>query len=287
MPPSFVLLGIALVAAWSATSDARRVSPWWWQALLLASCGAALYEGLMDWRGVLFVAALLVASHLYQVSSDKRMRIAWGITAVLVAAALATHRMPGFAPLLVAEGLRLSPTSAPMTVVANFDKGLAGIVLLACFCKRAETVSDWMRAVGVGLLAGAGTAAVVIALAVAAGAVRFDPKLPEITAAWLAINLGLTCVFEEALFRGVLQRGLALLLRHRPRLSWVPLAVASLLFGLAHAGGGPVLVAVATLAGVGYGVAYAKTDRIEAAVIAHFTLNSIHFLGFTYPYAAR
>ena len=44
---------------------------------------------------------------------------------------------------------------------------------------------------------------------------------------------------------------------------------------------------VAMIAGVGYGVAYAITGRVEAAIVAHFTLNSIHFLGFTYPYAVR
>ena len=77
------------------------------------------------------------------------------------------------------------------------------------------------------------------------------------------------------------------LLAQRARWSWVPLAVASVLFGLVHASGGPVLIAVAALAGVGYGTAYAMTGRIEAAVIAHFTLNSLHFIAFTYPYAAR
>ena len=103
----------------------------------------------------------------------------------------------------------------------------------------------------------------------------------------MAINLLLTCVFEEALFRGVIQDRLARMVADRPRWTWLPLSTASLLFGLAHAGGGPVLIVVASIAGVGYGLAYAITGRIEAAIVAHFTLNSIHFLGFTYPYAVR
>ena len=60
-----------------------------------------------------------------------------------------------------------------------------------------------------------------------------------------------------------------------------------MLFGLAHAGGGLVLIVVAALAGIGYGLAYAATRRLEASVAAHFTLNSLHFLAFTYPYAVR
>ena len=39
----------------------------------------------------------------------------------------------------------------------------------------------------------------------------------------------------------------------------------------------------ATLAGVGYGVAYQRTRRIEAAMVVHFALNAVHLLLFTYP----
>jgi membrane protease YdiL (CAAX protease family) len=34
-------------------------------------------------------------------------------------------------------------------------------------------------------------------------------------------------------------------------------------------------------------VAYQRTQRIEAAIIVHIALNAVHFIGFTYPYAAR
>jgi membrane protease YdiL (CAAX protease family) len=55
------------------------------------------------------------------------------------------------------------------------------------------------------------------------------------------------------------------------------------LFGLAHAHGGPALVVLATFAGIGYGAAYQRSGRIEAAILAHFALNAAHFLMFTYP----
>ena len=131
-----------------------------------------------------------------------------------------------------------------------------------------------------------------VALAMAVGPIRYDPKLPAIAAAWMGVNLMLTCIFEETLFRGVIQHRLSSLVVRRPRwnwlpLNWLPVFAASVLFGLAHAGGGPVLVAVAAIAGLGYGIAYAITGRVEAAIVAHFTLNSIHFFGFTYPYAVR
>ncbi len=275
MPPlTFALLGLAAIAVWGAAASSGRWRGWPWRLLLLASCLRALAEGFMDWRALPVAVGLWVTAELYHRASDRRRRWAWGGAALLLAATLATHRLPGFAPFLVAEGLHLSPASAEMSLKAHFDKAFAGVLLLACFCAHARDLADWRRALDVGLT-------------VAAGAVRFDPKLPAITAAWMAANLLLTCVFEEALFRGVIQDRLARLVKDRRRLTWLPLVAASLLFGFAHAGGGPVLIVVAMIAGVGYGVAYAITGRVEAAIVAHFTLNSIHFLGFTYPYAVR
>ena len=287
MPITFVLLPIAFLAVWSTASSAQVRSPAWWQLLLVASGVTALYEGLMGWQGVPLAAALWGASHQWNGAHSRRARIAWASTAIVLAAALATHLMPGFTAYLVAENVRLSPASAPMTLNADFDKGFAGVLLLAYFCKRSESLADWRQAVWTGLLVGIGTSFVVIWLVFALGAVRLDPKLPSITGEWMAINLLLTCVFEEALFRGVLQASLARLFAQAPMWSWLPLASASLLFGLVHAGGGPVLIVAAALAGLGYGLAYAMTGRIESAVIAHFTLNSIHFVFFTYPYAVR
>lgn len=286
MPLTFVLLGVAFVAVWGAAATSWRATALW-QLLLLGACLAALYEGLMTWQGVPLVAALWLTARQYERARDRRARLAWGTVAVAAAAALATHRMPGFGAHTIAENIRLSASSAPMTLQASFDKGFAGVVLLAQFCRRSRTLAEWGRAIGVGLLIGTATAGVVIGLAIAAGAVRFDPKLPALMPAWMAANLFLTCIFEESLFRGVLQDRLTRWLGQRPRWSWAPLAVASVLFGLAHAGGGPVLIVVAALAGVGYGLAYAVTGRVESAVIAHFTLNSLHFIGFTYPYAVR
>lgn len=287
MPLTFALLGLAAIAVWMAAAGSARWREWPWRLLLLASAIAALDEGFMDRRGLPLALALWGAAELYQRAAGRRVRLAWGAAALLVAMALATHRMPGFAPYVVAQGVQLSPASAAMSLAAHFDKAFAGVLLLACFCARSRTIADWRRALGIGLLAGAGTAVVVIGLAAAAGAVRYDPKLPSLTPAWMASNLVLTCIFEEALFRGVIQDRLARLVADHRRWAWVPLVTASVLFGLVHAGGGPVLVVVATIAGVGYGLAYAMTGRVEAAIVAHFTVNSLHFLGFTYPYAVR
>jgi uncharacterized protein len=287
MPLTFALLGLAAIAVWGGAASSARWREWPWRLLLLASALAAVHEGFMDQRGLPVAVALWGAAELYQHSAGRRSRLAWGVVALLIAAALATHRVPGFAPHLVADGMRLSPASAEMSLKAHFDKAFAGVLLLACFCAHARNLSDWRRALGIGLIAGAATALVVIGLALAAGAVRYDPNLPSITLQWMAINLVLTCVFEEALFRGIVQDRLSRIVANRLSFKWLPLLAASVLFGFAHGAGGPVLIVVATMAGVGYGLACAISGRVEAAIVAHFTLNSLHFLFFTYPYAVR
>jgi membrane protease YdiL (CAAX protease family) len=117
--------------------------------------------------------------------------------------------------------------------------------------------------------------------------VSFDPKFPRESWLWMGVNLGFTCVAEEALFRGFIQAQLQRLWRNRPRGAWLALSVAAVLFGLAHAGGGPAYVALATVAGVGYGWVYLRTGCIEASILTHFALNATHFFFFTYPALQR
>lgn len=73
------------------------------------------------------------------------------------------------------------------------------------------------------------------------------------------------------------------------RWAWRPLTalfISALLFGAAHAGAGPSMIVVATVAGLGYAAAYQWHRRIEAAVLMHFGVNALHFVLFTYPLRA-
>ncbi len=48
-----------------------------------------------------------------------------------------------------------------------------------------------------------------------------------------------------------------------------------------------VTVGLATIAGLFYGYAYWKTNRLEASILVHFGLNLIHFVAFSYPALIR
>mgnify|MGYP003431169112 FL=1 len=95
-------------------------------------------------------------------------------------------------------------------------------------------------------------------------------------------NLLLVTLVEEALFLGYLQGGLSRRLKHLRYGEHLDLLIASLLFGLAHWGAGWEWVLLATLAGVGYGMAY-RFGGLAAAIAPHFGLSLLHFGLFTYP----
>jgi membrane protease YdiL (CAAX protease family) len=100
---------------------------------------------------------------------------------------------------------------------------------------------------------------------------------------WGLANLFFTCLSEEALFRGFIQRELALALRGQRYGGGLAIAASALLFGAAHFAGGLSYVALATASGLGYAIVYHRTQSVEMSMLAHFALNATHFLLFTYP----
>ena len=119
-------------------------------------------------------------------------------------------------------------------------------------------------------------------LAVFLGFVRFDPKLPNSLPLWIITNLLFDCVAEEALFRGFIQRNLSIRMRKIVYGDYLAIICTSILFGLIHYPGGIKYMLLATVAGIGYGWIFDRTKRIESSIVAHFSLNLVHFIFFTY-----
>jgi membrane protease YdiL (CAAX protease family) len=258
--------------------------PW---AVLLAAAAVAGFVA-----GVLTPVALLALAVLCALAGAARSAPRGGGTFTVLAAAwalaLALHAVPGFRNPVLLAGVRFTPDAVPFTLAPSFDKAAAGLVLVAAFCRpgRGRDGRPWVLRTLAGALA---TCIVVIGLAVAIGYTRFEPKWPDAAPLFLAGNLLFTCVAEEAFFRGLIQERLERLADAGGRAAWrvAAIAVGAILFGLAHAGGGPLFMLLAVVAGVGYGLTYSATRRIEAAILVHFALNAAHFTGFVYPALAR
>jgi len=276
---------VVAIAGLFATVLALWVRPWWvLLAALLVAEVAGFVSGILSGPAGIWILGLATAVWSFRRTVARWQRVLAFVGVAGMAGLLAAHAMSGFQNPVILRGVVLSSGAMPYTQYVNFDKTLAGVLVLAIgWFAPLRTVRDW----GATLLLAAPIVAVtivgVMAASLALGFVRFDPRWTPLFWVWAPINLLLTCVSEEALFRGFLQRELGVLLGGRAYAATTAVAVSALGFGLAHAGGGWRYLLLATLAGTGYALAYQRTGRVEASILAHFAVNATHFLLFTYP----
>ena len=260
---------------------------WGWPVFTGLSIAAAVIAGIVEWPGLaviaLFAGACLAA--MRSTLSTAVRTLAWGVL-VICTVALAAHRVPWINNVLVFDAVAVSPSAELYTLYWNYDKALAGVLLYGV-CVQRQRRTPRSSAIVATAVAAVLTPALVVVPALAMQFVVWDPKWPVILVMWAPANLLVTCLAEETFFRGILQRHLAEALRARiPLAGLVALAVAAVAFGIAHIAGGIAYAVLATLAGIGYGAAYHVTQRVEASILVHFTLNLVHLTLFTYPFVA-
>ena len=276
--PTFGLLALAIILLW-----APGPRHWPTAVALALACAAGLAAGLLDWRAPLAIAAYALLAWRARAAQQTWVRVPLLVLTGLAAFLFALHRIPGFHNPVLAQAVRFSGDAPPFTLHANFDTAVAGIVLMAQFCHPIRAAGEWTSMLRRSWPVVLSTLVVVLGLGWMAGYVRPDLKWTPYSAAFLIANLLFTCVTEEAFFRGFILARLAGALDGRRWGLAVAVGVSTLLFGLAHAAGGPVLVLLATVAGLHYAAAYLRSGRIEGAILTHFLLNATHFVAFTYP----
>lgn len=281
-PWTFASLAAAMVLVWAPRVSSSR----WARLFWLAPFSLALVlvqDTLVEPRGVAAIFLLVMACRFGDEAPEGAFRGFALATMLAVSVALLAHAVPGFHNPRVIDGVRLSADSAPYTKYLNLDKGMLGVLLIALHAPgraiRAAVPGSLARAA----LGFAVFAALVMSLTVATGYARWDPKLPEWWRIWLFGMVFLTALPEEAFFRHVVQGGLQAWLGPSVAATWAAIAISGATFGLSHVAGGWTYVALATVAGIGYGWIYAVTRSFAAAVLAHTGLNLLHLLFFTYP----
>lgn len=256
----------------------------WALAPLGAAWVWAFYEGVVDPVAFAWPALLALAAALVRPRGSPAARAAGHALFLALAALLFLHLLPGFHNPLVIAPVPLSADAVPFGMYLNMDKPLVAfwvVLALAPPMTAANPRATWAAAI----LACAAAVLVCLGCALALGVVGWAPKWPASGWIWLINNALLVTLAEEALFRGYVQQRLSAWWSHRAWGAWAALAVAAVLFGLAHYAGGWQWMLLAGLAGAAYGAAY-KYGGLGAAVLAHLGLNAAHFGLFTYPMRA-
>jgi hypothetical protein len=288
---NFSAITAAACVALLATVLGLWLRPALWMAGLIVTVVLGYMAGVLYGPAAVWIALLAVSVwgwHRSRSLADgwKKVVLRGGLAllAMSITVLLGMHALPGFRNPLLVKDLVIAAGAAPYTLYFNFDKTIAGILLIGtASASLLRTAHEWNLALrrAAPIIAINVTAAMLLSLAL--GYVEFQPKWTAFFWTWAVVNLLLTCLSEEAFFRGFVQRELEEGLRHRRLGGVIAVAASALLFGLAHFAGGWRYVLLATVAGAGYAIVYQQTRRIEMSILAHFTLNAVHFLLFTYP----
>jgi uncharacterized protein len=290
---AFVMLTVALGLLWVPVSlplplpllGAARI----WIVPAAIALISAFIGGLIDARGAIALLAFAAACAAANRGGGRFPNIVAHAIMLAIGAGLFLHALPGIDNPRVVTDAVLGPGAMPYSKYLNFDKGIAGLCLLGLYAPDLTACDEgwrWRHMRGF-LWRFASITIIVMGLSLAAGFVRWDPKLPSWWMLWAWSMIALTALPEEAVFRGLAQTWIARGLASQPHANVIAFIVAGLLFGIAHAAGGPVYVLLASVAGIGYGWVFASTRSIGAAIATHVGVNAIHFFLFTYPALVR
>jgi membrane protease YdiL (CAAX protease family) len=278
----FILLLTAVLGLWVN----RAV----WITALIAAVAAGIFTDALHWLAAIWIAVLAVLAIAYTQARDSTSpnKRVWQTLAGLVffsyALAMGLALLPGFYRVVLTEPVVLSAGATPHGISVGFPKVVTGILILGLI--NPVLVHSWRelgRVLTRALPVFAITAVVGMAVVLLMGYTSFAPKWTPLFLLFAPVNLFFTCLSEEAFFRGFVQHELSQVGSRRALAAGIALTVGAILFGLAHFGGGTNYVIAAAVAGAGYGWAFLRTQRIEAAMAVHFGVNAVHFLLFTYP----
>ncbi|EGU29428.1 caax amino protease family protein [Vibrio sp. N418] len=263
----WLVLAAAIIAAFAQQHIATI-------GLLISALIAAIYYDRLTLItagavAVVFVIAWLIRQHPHRYKPFAVFfLVVWNI-------ALFLHQIPGFDNLQVLNNALSGPQSQPFSMYLNLDKPLAFFTLLLAYPALLGNARTSNKPAIIAILLALFS---LLPIAAMLGALKYEFSIPTWWWLFALNNLLLTCIAEEALFRGYIQQQLT----HKLGV-WAGLMIASALFGLAHFSGGVLLMLFATLAGIGYGLIFHLSGRLWAAVLAHFAFNFLHLIVFTYP----
>lgn len=273
----YICLALSILSLWLK----RKLSVW--GSLLLLAIALGLYSSRLQWISLISITALGASVYFSYHARALPIKLISRAVLLFLSALLFVHKLPSFSNWLIVNQYVISPNAIPYTLFLNFDKPLIGLFILGFgTLPLLNANSKYLTLCKTALPIALGGIFVICALSVMMGYVRYDLKFNSLFAIWALNNLIFACIPEEVLFRGFIQRHLSEAWKRYPYGDYTALLLASLIFGIAHLRTMQYAL-LATFAGLVYGIVYQKTKSIEASILTHFLLNTVHFIGFTYP----
>lgn len=276
---AFFSLGMALVSLWI------KKTPWLWGSFAIISLILAFYARIIRAESLLPLLLVFILGWILTLPVKGLLRlIVFGVQ-FMIGGALCFHFMPGFANWEIASSLHISPGGLPYDLWMNYDKALSGLLLLAWYSPLIQSQSGWKELLNKSALWIGACVISLLFLSQLLHVVAWDPKLPGIFFPWLLINWIFVCIPEEALLRGLMLKELCGFFGGKASGNLLALIVSSLIFTLFHLAWVAYLpfLALVFVAGLFYGGLYLWTGKIEASIVCHGVVNTLHFLLFTYP----
>jgi membrane protease YdiL (CAAX protease family) len=196
-----------------------------------------------------------------------------------LAFAFSLHIIPGFNNELLFSSEQFGLSDLPFKLSAKLNKALAGFAILMAMSQHLT----WRISFNTLKLI-LGSILLFFLLCLLLGA-KLDPKLGELTLAFIFFNLLVTCIAEEAFFRLVIQNGIYNVSKGFLG-GWFAVFLTAVIFMLAHFHtgiGADKRLLLIFIAGLLYGGIYLKSKSFGSAVFAHFTINIIYFSLFAFP----
>ncbi|WP_010299301.1 CPBP family intramembrane glutamic endopeptidase [Candidatus Odyssella thessalonicensis] len=232
---------------------------------------------------VLTITSIAALATLYYHLLEGLPKLIVGILLSILCFWCYVHWMPGFGNYIIADHIHLSPRSSACTIYVNMDKACIALILLLFIGGLNQSMQQWLITFKFIPLSLGIICLILIGSAYAANYIAFDPKLPTLLWWWIPLNLLFVCVAEEVFYRGFIQTELAEAFKSFSGGAYLAILISAVIFGAAHYTGGFAFMLLSTLAGIGYGYIFFKSQHLETAIVVHFLVNLIHLVLFSYP----
>ena len=277
---TYVFLYLTVISLW--IPQFKKIPLW--GVLLVASILLGLVSHRLDLIALVFISLLATTTAwLGNPKTAILLRVVSAIVIFILSIGFGMFFLPGFHNLQVLNNVHISTDGIPFNLYLNFDKTIVGVFIIGFLHQRLVTKNEWVIMAKAAIPRAIIVIFVVACLSFLFKFVWFDPKFPDSFFMWACTNLLFVCLAEEAFFRGFMQKYLCMVLQRVKYGALIAISLSSILFGLYHYAGGTRYMLLATVAGLGYGWVYFRTQKIESSILTHFSLNLVHFLFFTYP----